>query len=81
MDLRGRDKDIYEFVKRFMLANGYTPSMREIGEGLGMASTATVHEHFERLVSSGYITKHEKRYSVKGMRYVEEGQEEMSVLS
>ena len=65
-----RDEAVLEFIERFMLANGYAPSMREIQEGFGMASTASAHCHFKKLVKEGLVTMHDKRYSVKGMKYV-----------
>ena len=81
MGLSNKDKDILEYIKRFMMANGYAPSMREIGEGLGLASTASVHSHFDKLAKQGYITMHDKRYSVRGMRYVEVDDESCADMS
>ena len=66
-----RDRDVLKYIKRFMKENGYAPTMREIGKEFGMVSTASAHSHFDRLAKEGYITKHDKRYSVRGMRYVE----------
>ena len=71
MVLKDRDKAILEFIKRFMLENGFTPTMREICEGVGMSSTSSVFMHFERLVELGYIIKRDKRYTLRGMKYVE----------
>ena len=65
------DKKVLCFIKNFMLENGYTPSIREICKGMGYASSGSAHEHFEKLKELGYITVHDKRYSVKGMQYVE----------
>ena len=66
-----KDEKVLRFIKDFMLVNGYTPTIREICNGTGYSSTSTVHEHFEKLVRLGYIEKHDKRFSVKGVRYVE----------
>ncbi len=74
-DITKRQKEILRYIKDFMIAHGTTPSIREIGEGVGLYSTSTVHAHFQRLVDSGYIEQiGEKsyRYTVKGMRYVED---------
>ena len=65
------DEKVLCFIKNFMLENGYTPSIREICKGMGYASSGSAYEHFERLKELGYITVHDKRYSVKGMKYVE----------
>lgn len=74
-DLTKRDKEILECIKRYMKEHGTTPTIREIGEGVGLYSTSSVHIHFQKLVMSGYITPaadKSYRYTVKGMRYVED---------
>jgi repressor LexA len=72
MKLSERDKAVLDFIKQYMLENGFTPTIREICEGVGLYGTSTVHKHFQKLVDMGYITQKEKRYCVKGMRYVED---------
>ena len=77
------DEKVLCFIKNFMLENGYTPSIREICKGMGYASSGSAHEHFERLKELGYITVHDKRYSVKGMKYVQvddKGSSDMSCM-
>lgn len=69
-----RDKEILEFVKDYMKKTGTTPTIREIGEGVGLYSTSSVYSHFQSLVASGDIipvTGNSYRYSVKGMRYID----------
>lgn len=66
-----REEDVLKFIKTFMLKNGYTPTIRDIGYGVGLKSTSTVQVYFDRLVNRGDITRHGKSYSVKGMKYVE----------
>ena len=34
---------VYDFIVEYMTANLYSPGVREIGEGVGLASTATVY--------------------------------------
>lgn len=69
-----RDKEVLEFIKNYMMKNGMTPTIREIGDGIGLSGTSTVHRHFRNLVDAGLITQipNEKsyRYAVKGMKYV-----------
>lgn len=77
-DITKRQKEILRYIKDFMIAHGTTPSIREIGEGVGLYSTSTVHAHFQRLVDCGYIEQigdKSYRYKVKGMEYreVEDG--------
>ena len=66
-----RDQDILAFIKNYMKENGTTPTIREIGDGVGLYGTSSVHVHFQRLVGLGYIEQNNHRYTVKGMKYVE----------
>lgn len=45
------------FIKDEVRAKGYPPSVREIGEAVGLASSSTVHGHLARLESKGYIRR------------------------
>ena len=42
-----RDEDILKFIKSYMVENGYAPTIREIGDAIGMKSPSSVHKHFE----------------------------------
>ncbi len=53
--LTGRQKQILEFIKRQSRERGYPPSVREIGESVGLSSSSTVHGHLTRLEEKGYI--------------------------
>ena len=64
------DSDVLEYVKRFMVENGYTPTVRDICKGMGLSSASSVQSHFIRLQRSGDIIRIGDRYKVKGMRYV-----------
>lgn len=46
---------ILEFVNDFTRENGYAPSIREIGTAVGLASTASVSYHLERLKEQGLL--------------------------
>ena len=46
---------ILEYIIQFTRENGYSPSVREICEGVGLASTATVHYHLGALREAGLI--------------------------
>ncbi|UAW07781.1 transcription regulator [Psychrobacillus phage PVJ1] len=50
-----RQKEIYEYIKSFILENKYSPSIREIGEAVGLKSPATVHHHLDKMRENGYI--------------------------
>ena len=46
---------ILEFVDRFILENGYAPSVREIGQAVGLRSTASVSYHLQQLQAQGLL--------------------------
>jgi len=52
-----RQQDILDFIKDEVRAKGYPPSVREIGEAVGLASSSTVHGHLARLESKGLIRR------------------------
>lgn len=52
-----RRESIVRFIADFHSKNGYAPSFREIGEGVGLASTATVKLHVAQLVRDGRLTQ------------------------
>ncbi|MFD1928619.1 transcriptional repressor LexA [Sporosarcina siberiensis] len=52
-----RQEDIMSFIKSEVLQKGYPPSVREIGEAVGLASSSTVHGHLARLESKGFIRR------------------------
>ena len=53
-DMQGR---IYEVIVHFVQENGYAPSVREIGEAVGLKSPSTVHFHLKKLEEQGLIEK------------------------
>ena len=54
---------VMDYIRKFQEDNGYTPSVREIGQECNIKSTATVHTYLERLRDKGYLSKtdHKKR--------------------
>ncbi len=55
--LTKKQKNVYNFIVEFIDTMGYPPSIREICEGLGFSSTATVHTYINTLEKKGYISK------------------------
>ncbi|MGP4059921.1 transcriptional repressor LexA [Halobacillus litoralis] len=55
--LSKRQQEILDFIKEQVLMKGYPPSVREIGESVGLASSSTVHGHLSRLEKKGYIRR------------------------
>ncbi|MGV3243877.1 transcriptional repressor LexA [Staphylococcus sp. 11261D007BR] len=56
-ELTKRQEEIFNFIKQIVQAKGYPPSVREIGEAVGLASSSTVHGHLSRLEEKGYIKR------------------------
>ena len=55
--LNKREKAIVKFIEKHIKANGYPPSVREIGKSVGLKSTATVHGYLASLEEKGYIKR------------------------
>ncbi|BBH19882.1 LexA repressor [Paenibacillus baekrokdamisoli] len=55
--LSNRQQAILEFIKMEVREKGYPPSVREIGEAVGLASSSTVHGHLDRLEKKGLIRR------------------------
>ena len=60
-DLNKREKAILKFIEKQVDANGYPPSVREIGKAVGLSSTATVHGYLAKLAKNGYIKKEDQK--------------------
>jgi repressor LexA len=56
-ELTERQRQVLEFIKGQVREKGYPPSVREIGEAVGLRSSSTVHGHLRRLESKGYIRR------------------------
>lgn len=54
--LTKKQKAIFDYVVNFIDANGYSPSYREIGLGVGLSSVATVSQHIEALQNKGVLS-------------------------
>jgi repressor LexA len=46
-----------EFIEKFHKENGYSPSVRDIAQGLGLASTSGVKSMIDRLVNKGFLNR------------------------
>ena len=55
--LTERQQEIYEFVVEYVDGHGYPPTVREIGERVGLASPSTVHAHLANLERAGYLRR------------------------
>lgn len=55
--LSKRQAEILAYIKDEVKVKGYPPSVREIAEAVGLASSSTVHGHLERLEQKGFIRR------------------------
>ena len=55
--LTPKQQQIYDYIISFTDEHGYPPSVREIGEHVGLKSPSTVHFHLKGLQSAGMITQ------------------------
>jgi len=52
-----RQRDILEFIEQQIRERGYPPSVREIGDAVGLTSPSTVHTHLNTLQRLGYLRR------------------------
>ena len=55
--LRPRQRKVLEFIRDCMVTRGYPPSMREIGEAVGLVSTSSVSHQLSNLERMGFIKR------------------------
>lgn len=56
-----KQKEVYEFVREYTLTHSFPPSVREIAQGIGVSSPATIHGHLTALVEKGLIERNSGR--------------------
>jgi repressor LexA len=57
MDLTKRQREIFDFIRRYVRKYGYPPTVREIGQALGLHSPSTVHAHLAKLEQIGILRR------------------------
>lgn len=57
MALTKRQQEVLEVVEQYMEEHGYPPTVREIGEAIGLTSPSTVHAHLKALEQSGALRR------------------------
>ena len=55
--LTGRQQEIWDFLVEYVDRHGYPPTVREIGEEVGLASPSTVHAHLANLERAGLLKR------------------------
>ncbi len=56
-ELTDRQRQVLEFIDAEFRTRGYPPSVREIGEALGLSSSSTVHAHLVALQDKGFLKR------------------------
>lgn len=56
-ELSERQRQILEYIQKCVEEKGYPPSVREIGQAVGLSSSSTVHGHLNRLEQKGYLRR------------------------
>jgi repressor LexA len=57
LNLTKRQKEIFEFIKRYSDSHGYPPTVRDIGKAIGLTSSSTVHAHLSNLEKVGLLRR------------------------
>ena len=67
--LTGKRREILNFIAAQQRERGYPPSVREIGEAVGLTSSSTVHAHLATLQRQGYIQRDPTKPRAIEVRY------------
>ena len=56
-DLTKRQREIFDYISRYLAKHGYPPTVREIGKAVGLHSSSTVHAHLAKLEKLGVLKR------------------------
>ncbi|MGN1124201.1 MAG: transcriptional repressor LexA [Eubacterium sp.] len=56
-NINEKQKEIFDYIKQKLAQNGVAPSVREIGEAVGLRSTSSVQYNLNVLENAGYIIR------------------------
>ena len=63
-----RKEQILKFIIKYIEENGYSPTVREIGDGVGLKSTSSIHFYLSDMFSSGVLETNEKVGAPRAIR-------------
>jgi repressor LexA len=63
--LTERQAEVLSFIREQIISQGYAPSVREIGQGVGLSSSGTVQHHLAELEAKGYIFRRGERKTIR----------------
>lgn len=76
--LTARQQQILDLIMATVNERGYPPSVREIGEAVGLSSPSTVHSHLSALVKAGHIRRDPSK--PRAIEVIDPGHSEASLL-
>jgi repressor LexA len=56
-ELTKRQREIFDYISRYLSRHGYPPTVREIGKAVGLHSSSTVHAHLAKLEKLGVLKR------------------------
>ncbi|HEY3810848.1 MAG TPA: transcriptional repressor LexA [Acidimicrobiales bacterium] len=68
-ELTGKRREILDFIAAQLRERGYPPSVREIGEAVGLTSSSTVHTHLTTLQRQGFLRRDPTKPRAIEVRY------------
>lgn len=68
--MSNKENEILEFINYTLKNDGYSPSVREIGEAVNLKSTSTVQYHLKKLEKKGVINKSEGKSRSLHLNYI-----------
>ncbi len=57
VDLTKRQREIFDYIGKYTDKMGYPPTVREIGQAVGLTSSSTVHVHLANLEKAGVLRR------------------------
>ena len=77
-ELTGRQRQILDYILRTVHDRGYPPSVREIGDAVGLNSPSTVHSHLSALTKAGYLRRDPSK--PRAIEVLDDGHDESSLV-
>ena len=74
-----RQRQILDFVNQYIQRNGYSPTLQEIAQALGVSSLATVHEHLATMQKKGVIKRRDG--SVRGIEIIDKDMAQRTAIT
>jgi repressor LexA len=68
-ELTGKRREILDFISAQIRDRGYPPTVREVGEAVGLTSSSTVHAHLKTLQRQGYLQRDPTKPRAIGVNY------------